>query len=447
MTDRYFLAAIIAAALIAWTGVPAAQAQNCTASDFGAVVDQTAQALRDLNVNGAKRFQNKLASLRDKHGLSQSDVEARASGMQDDKIEEFNRDIDSLVAQMDALSQTPNNKITCEKLDELKRVRDRLLTVMGQKSGYMLAKVDAEFEKGAAKPVTTAAAPIEPPAQLAPPPRPLPPVTPPDARAPAAPDTKPRAAETKAPPAPPVAPRPAERTAAVDPGPPPSPDRSPGSARVTRNTLPPVANDRVGSAPPPAPLGPGDADRPVSLAPPPPGAALPPPGIDPLPMPEQEGYTISDIREAGRGVFGTITAEFAGAINYAFQNYGHPNAYISGSEGGAAFVAGLRYGKGTLYRKSAPPTPIYWQGPSAGLDLGAEGSNALFLVYNLDDPDAIYGRFSGVGGSAYVAGGVGLNVLGKGRVVMVPIRSGLGLRIGANLAYLKFTERQTWNPF
>jgi hypothetical protein len=30
---------------------------------------------------------------------------------------------------------------------------------------------------------------------------------------------------------------------------------------------------------------------------------------------------------------------------------------------------------------------------------------------------------------------------------MVPIRSGLGLRLGANLAYVKFTERQTWNPF
>jgi hypothetical protein len=160
-----------------------------------------------------------------------------------------------------------------------------------------------------------------------------------------------------------------------------------------------------------------------------------------------EGYSISEIREAGRGVFGTINAEFGGAINYAFQNFGRPNAYITGIEGGAAFVAGLRYGKGTIYRKSAGPTQIYWQGPSAGLDFGAEGGRALFLVYNLDDPYAIYGRFSGIGGAAYVAGGVGLNVLGKGGVVMVPIRSGLGLRLGANLAYVKFTERQTWNPF
>lgn len=443
MTGRIPYAAIFAAALMALTGASPARAQSCTASDFGAVVDQTAQALRDLNVNGARRFQNKLASLRDQHGFSQADVEARASGMQDDKIEEFNREIDGLVAQMDALSQTPNNKITCEKLDDLKRVRDRLLTVMGQKSGYMLAKVDAEFEKDAGKPANVASAPAEAPLQVTPPPKPLPPVAAPDARAPVSPETKPRAAETRAPPAVPAGPRP-ERTAAVEPVLPPSPERSPGSARITRNTLPPVSADSGAPMPPPL----DEADRPTSLAPPPPGAALPPPGIDPLPAPEEEGYSISDIREAGRGVFGTITAEFAGAINYAFQSYGQPNAYISGAEGGAAIMAGLRYGKGTLYRKTAPPTPIFWQGPSAGLDLGAEGSNAMFLVYNLDDdPDAIYGRFSGIGGSAYVAGGIGVNVLGKGRVVMVPIRSGLGLRIGANLAYLKFTERQTWNPF
>jgi hypothetical protein len=220
------------------------------------------------------------------------------------------------------------------------------------------------------------------------------------------------------------------------------PQRSPGGPRTARNA--PPLDDR---GPPPSQYE-RDGERPASLAPAP-GGRLPPP-VDDLPPPEAssgEGYSISDIREAGRGVFGTITAEFAGAINYAFQTFGQPNAYISGVEGGAAFLAGLRYGKGTIFRKGAQPGPIYWQGPSAGLDFGAEGSRSLFLVYNLDDPFAIYGRFSGIGGSAYVAGGVGLNVLGKGGVVMVPIRSGLGLRLGANLAYVKFTERQTWNPF
>jgi hypothetical protein len=31
--------------------------------------------------------------------------------------------------------------------------------------------------------------------------------------------------------------------------------------------------------------------------------------------------------------------------------------------------------------------------------------------------------------------------------VLVPIRSGIGLRLGANIGYLKYTPRATWNPF
>jgi hypothetical protein len=169
--------------------------------------------------------------------------------------------------------------------------------------------------------------------------------------------------------------------------------------------------------------------------------ALPPPGDG------DDTYSIKEIREAGGGFFGTITAEFAGAINYAFKQFGQPNAYIIGKEGGGAFLAGLRYGEGMIHRKGVLEKKIYWQGPSAGLDLGAQGSRTFFLVYNLDRPSTIYGRFSGIGGDAFVAGGIGITVLGKGKVIIVPIRSGVGLRIGASLAYLKFTDRQTWNPF
>jgi hypothetical protein len=32
-------------------------------------------------------------------------------------------------------------------------------------------------------------------------------------------------------------------------------------------------------------------------------------------------------------------------------------------------------------------------------------------------------------------------------IVLVPIRSGIGLRLGANVGYLKFTPVSTWNPF
>jgi hypothetical protein len=435
------------------SGIAAANAQNCTSADFGAVVDQTAQALRELNVSSSKRYQTKVAALREKNRLSEADLEARTSGLHDEKIDGFNREVESLVAQMDVLSQTPSSKITCDKLDELKRVRDRLLAVMGQKSSYMLAKIDTELDNPGGKPAPQIATSSNQWAAVPEPGRAEPQGAPSSIKPPSIAEQKPRATEPGLPPV--ASARPAPGT--PDYAPPALPERSPGApARIARNTLPPErdlpppppisdANRPTALAPPP-PMS--DANRPATLAPPPRGEGASPLAAPPLPPPvAQEGYSISDIREAGRGVFGTVTAEFGAAINYAFQQFGQPNAYISGVEGGGAFLAGLRYGKGTLYRKTVAPSEIYWQGPSAGIDFGAEGGRALFLVYNLDDPYAIYGRFGGIGGAAYVAGGVGLNVLGKGGVVIVPIRSGLGLRLGANLAYVKFTERQTWNPF
>jgi Envelope integrity protein A len=40
-----------------------------------------------------------------------------------------------------------------------------------------------------------------------------------------------------------------------------------------------------------------------------------------------------------------------------------------------------------------------------------------------------------------------LTALTANNIVVVPIRSGIGLRLGANLGYLKFTDSPTWNPF
>ncbi|MGB0084248.1 MAG: EipA family protein [Rhodomicrobiaceae bacterium] len=428
----------------ALTGTGESRAAPCSTADFGAVVDQTAQALRDLNLNGSKRFQEKLHFFQEKYKLSEDEIQARAAALQDDKMDEFNREIDSLVNQMDALSQTPNERINCEKLEELKRVRDRLLTVMGQKSGYMLAKADSELDRPAGSPAVTAAK--KPDAAVA---AGTPPATADRLR------KEDRIASNEAPRDEPAAAKeglylkPEPKADLEKPAPPPLnpqlPERRPAQLGASAGWTP---NNQVVSPPPllpnqTAPSG-GGEQAPTVLAPPPPGEQqLPPPGGDTA----DNTYTIAEIQEAGRGVFGTITAQFAGAVNYAFQQFGRPNAYITGSEGGAAFLAGLRYGSGKLHSKTMPVTKIYWQGPSLGYDLGAEGSSALFLVYNLEEPDRIYGRFTGIGGSAYVAGGLGVNVLGKGKMVMVPLRTGVGLRIGANLAYLKFTERQTWNPF
>ena len=158
-------------------------------------------------------------------------------------------------------------------------------------------------------------------------------------------------------------------------------------------------------------------------------------------------YGPDDISGAGHRFFGRVTTDLASVIEYAFRQNGRPNGYILGEEGGGAFVAGLRYGEGTLFTKSAGNHKVYWQGPSIGYDFGGEGSKTMILVYNLTSPEDAFYDYVGVSGQAYVVGGAGITYMKSGPVSMAPIRSGLGLRIGANVGYLKFTREPTWNPF
>ncbi len=162
---------------------------------------------------------------------------------------------------------------------------------------------------------------------------------------------------------------------------------------------------------------------------------------------EDEHFTVSEIVDAGHRFFGTVTEGLARVVEYAFQRQGYPNGYILGEEAGGAFVAGLRYGEGTLHTKHLGRHKVFWQGPSIGYDFGAEGSKTMILVYDLQSPDEIYHRFTGVDGSAYLVGGVGITFQRRGPVTLAPIRSGVGVRLGANVGYLKYTRRPTWNPF
>lgn len=158
-------------------------------------------------------------------------------------------------------------------------------------------------------------------------------------------------------------------------------------------------------------------------------------------------YSQGEITHAGHKFFGSVSRGLASVIEYAFKRSGRPNGYILGEDGGGAFVAGLRYGEGRLHTRDAGVHKVYWQGPSVGYDFGAEGSKVMILVYNLRHPRDVYHRFAGVQGSAYLVGGVSIQFQKYGDVVMAPIRSGLGLRLGANVGYLKYTRRPTWNPF
>lgn len=158
-------------------------------------------------------------------------------------------------------------------------------------------------------------------------------------------------------------------------------------------------------------------------------------------------YTANELVDAGSEFFGTVSQGLASVVERAVSDYGLPNGYILGQEGSGAFFGGVRYGDGELYTKNAGNHILYWQGPTLGLDIGADGSQVMMLVYNLPSTDAIYGRYPGVDGSAYIVGGVGMTVMKYKDIYLVPIRSGVGARLGINIGYLKFTQSPTWNPF
>jgi hypothetical protein len=174
----------------------------------------------------------------------------------------------------------------------------------------------------------------------------------------------------------------------------------------------------------------------------------PPTAVAPAPPPAPANqFSSNELVDAGHRFFGGVSRGLAMIVEKAVSQWGQPNGYILGEEASGAFVGGLRYGDGTLYTKNAGDIRVFWQGPSIGFDAGADGARTMMLVYNLPRTDAIFERFGGINGSAYFIGGFGMTALVANNITVVPIRSGVGLRLGANLGYLKFTTRPTWNPF
>jgi hypothetical protein len=314
--------------------------------------------------------------------------------LQDERVAAFDTDANALLAKIDALGTLEAGAAPdCTKLQELQAASLELQATVKTKSAYLISKLDQMLSDAPVAPLPKVKA--DPKVR--------------EARA-----QEPRVQESKlrpSEPAPPAAPE-------VAPAPPPS---RPASGWSTRTT---------GDAPP------GDV------------AMMAPAPLPPLPAPgDADGYTIDEIRMASAGFFGQVSANLGAVIEHVFRKSGRPTGYILGTEGGGAFLAGVRYGDGTLYLRSGGTQKVFWHGPSVGIDVGGEGSKTLFLIYKMKAPEELYASFTGIDGSAYLVGGVGATLVTNGHVVMAPIRSGIGLRLGANLGYLRFTPRATWNPF
>jgi hypothetical protein len=372
----------------------------CTSEDFAKAVNDAGAALRKLSADNTPRLRAKMAQLKAKMKWPETSYEERAyQTLQDERVAAFDTDANALLAKIDALGTLEAGTAPdCAKLQELQAASIELQATVKTKTAYLISKLDQMLSDTPVAPLPKAKA--EPKVQEA------------RAQDPKVVESKPRTPE---------------------PSPPAVPDVAPPK------TFPPPAAS-------------GWATRTTGDAPPgnmPPGSTAMAPGpLEPPPSPgDAEGYTIEEIRAASAGFFGQVSVNLGAVIEHVFHKSGRPTGYILGTEGGGAFLAGVRYGEGTLYLRSGGTQKVFWHGPSLGVDVGGEGSKTLFLIYKMGTPEELYASFTGIDGSAYLVGGVGATLVTNGHVVMAPIRSGIGLRLGANLGYLRFTPRATWNPF
>lgn len=224
---------------------------------------------------------------------------------------------------------------------------------------------------------------------------------------------------------------------------------APASAQI--NTVDPndVIDSDLGTPPPaPATASPENTATDVQDGVPTDSTNVEPqPTTTAVPVSTEATYQEDDLIGAAEGVFGKGAQGLGKLIEDILKKQGRPNGYIVGREGGGAFVVGLRYGSGTLNHKIEGQKPVYWTGPSIGPDAGANAGSTFILVYNLYDTEDIFRRYPAGEGAAYLGGGFNASYLRRGDVVLIPIRVGAGLRLGANVGYMRFSKKQRWLPF
>jgi hypothetical protein len=365
-----------------------ALAQTCTQEQISGAINAAGEKLRQMTAQTQQLLQVKLLKLKEINSWSDAEYEEKGYNLlEDQRTAKLDATANELLGRLDQMSgEAASASPDCAKLAEIEAASLELQATVKAKSQYILARVDQLIGEGkSAAPV--AAVPVAPAIASA-------------AKAPTPPAAK---AETKS-----------------DPKWSTSTKSSPPTAAPA---LPPAASATT---------------------------AIPaPPSVVEVPSarPDAEGFSIDEIVAASHGVFGKVSANVARVLEHTFSKSGRPSAYILGQETGGAFIAGLRYGSGTLYMRTGQSMPIYWHGPSLGADVGAQGAATLFLVYKAQQLEDVLASYTGIEGSAFVVGGVGVTYMSNGRIDMAPIRSGLGLRVGANIGYVRFTQKPTWNPF
>jgi len=427
MLNRMLTALLATAAL---SGPAFAQAQSCGPDRFSKVVDDAAASLRRHSGETQPRIQAGIAKLKARYGWRDDEQADRARELlADAETEALDHKGAQLLATLDRISEDGSRHPgDCAKLAELRATATALSTTVRQKSDLVLRRIDHALTLPAGeRPLKQPEAALTRTPSLSTMPRdgmaarPIE-VARQDETATAAATNMPWTAPWAAP----LLPPPAEAPV--------------GQWTVTTT---PQAADPPAAAVPPLPIPRRVAAITPSVAPIPPSAKV---GA-PKPVPTSDTYSMDEIKTAARGGLPNWSANVASVIEHAFSNYGRPTAYVMGEEGGGAFIAGVRYGSGKLYMKGKPVGKVYWHGPSVGYDFGAAGSQTLFLIYGMREARDIYRGFSGIDGAAYFIGGAGITFLNNEEIIMAPIRTGFGFRLGASVGYIRFASKPTWNPF
>ncbi len=378
-----------------------ARAQTCTQEQISGAINTAGEKLRQMTQQTQPVLQAKLLKLKDVQGWSDSDYEEKGYNLlEDERTAKLDATANELLGRLDQMGGAASTGAPdCGRLAEIEATGLELQATVRAKSQYLLARIDQLIGDGKAAGGIAAQAPVV-----------MPPVV-----------AQPKAAN-------PVAPK-------------ADANKSDPKWSTATKALPPAA---VPAQPQPtAPAVAAVTQVPVA---PQPQSQSQSPGPQAA-MPDSEGFTIDEIVAASQGVFGKVSSNLARVLEHTFSKSGKPSGYILGQETGGAFIAGLRYGSGTLYLRTGQSMPVYWHGPSLGADIGAQGAATLFLVYRAEQTDDVFSSFTGLEGSAFVVGGVGVTFMSNGRIQMAPIRSGLGLRVGASIGYIRFTPKPTWNPF
>lgn len=437
MSIRVLTALVATAAL---SGPVFAHAPNCGRESFSKVVEDAAAGLRRHSNETQPRIQAGISQLKARHSWRDEEQAERARELlADAETEALDHKAAQLLATMDRLSeegaQRPGD---CTKLAELKATAAALGATVRKKSEIVLRRIEA----AQALPAGTRL-PRQPEASLE--------RTPSLSAMPRVSLTTPQIDVVRAGPiehptenSPPAitatsVPWTAPWSAPLVPPPASAPPLGEWSVTTT-----PLAGDPLPAVVPPLPVPRRVAAIAPTVAPVSPPAKV---GAPTTAASAAATYSVEEIKTAAKSGLPNWSANVASVIEHAFSKYGRPTAYVIGEEGGGAFIAGVRYGNGKLYMKGKSAGKVYWHGPSVGYDFGAAGSQTLFLIYGMREAKDIYRGFSGIDGSAYFIGGAGVTFLNNEEIIMAPIRTGVGFRLGASVGYVRFASKPTWNPF